>query len=175
MLAAAALAAQQAPVFTRDSLYKAIRSLAASDSSYAGKCDSAKKLTDELVAGIGRISDGLKQAAGQNPGYQVTTVYFFTPYSGSATVAADLKRSLNTYSAALLSLPDSMPVSQEQVGLGTGDMYSPVESRMVSWEHLWFYDAPFSAAVSVLAKLQNDVYAAEEAVLRILLKELQCR
>src|SRR5437773_2572058 len=51
---------------TRDSLYKAIRSLAKNDSTYIHKSDSAKKLTNELVARINKVSEDLKQTTKQN-------------------------------------------------------------------------------------------------------------
>lgn len=157
---------------TRDSLYKAIKSLAKQDSGYIRKADSAKKLTDDLIVYIAKVNEDLKQTSQMNASYQVTTVYFFSPYNGTATIATDLKKKIVDYKKQMLALPDSVNVDEKKIGLSTADVFSVTENKIVTWEHNYFYDMPVAAAVSLLSSLQSQVYDSEEIVLRALLKEL---
>jgi len=156
---------------TRDSLYKAIKSFTKNDSLYIRKSDSAKKITNDLVAYISRVSEDLKQTSKQNSNYQITTIYFFAPYNGTATIATDLKMQINNYKKLMLLMPDSTKKLNFQYNLNLDDVYSLTENKSVTWEHNSFYDMPVSAAIALLGSLQSQVYAYEEIILRAILKE----
>ena len=156
---------------TRDSLYKAIQSFAKNDSLYIHKSDSAKKITNDLVAYISKVTEDLKQTSKQNSNYQITTIYFFAPYNGTATIATDLKKQINNYKKLMLSLADSIKNLNSQLNLNMDDVYSVTENKTVTWEHNSFYDMPVSAAIALLGSLQSQVYAYEEIILRAILKE----
>ena len=158
-----------------DSIVKAIKLLAKSDSVYCHNADSAKNLAKNLASYITKINEDLKQTAKQNSKYQITTIYFFAPYNGTATIATDLKKQIEDYKKRMLSLTDSIKISEEQFGLNTKDIYSLSEDKPVTWEHNNFYNMPVSAASSVLNQLITEVYNSEEIILRALLKQLSLK
>ena len=155
-----------------DSIITAVKSFVKSDSAYCYKADSAKNLAKNLALYIAEVNEGLKQTAKQNSNYQITTIYFFAPYNGTATVATDLKKQIEDYKKLMLSLTDSIKISEEQFGLNTKDIYSLSEDSPITWEHSFFYDMPVSGASSELNELITEVYDSEEIVLRGLMREL---
>ena len=59
-----------------------------------------------------------------------------------------------------------------KLGLETGDIFSPAEDLMVSWENNNFYHNPAVAAIAILSKMQNDVKNAEADIINALYNRL---
>jgi gliding motility-associated protein GldM len=105
---------------------------------------------------------------------QIPTHFFMGDADNAApgNKAFEFKDKVNKFKEDLKTFIPAKERNNIKLGLETGNVFSPAEKMMVSWENNNFYHNPAVAVIAILTKMQNEVKNAEADIINALYNEI---